>query len=390
MEGRTVSHYRILKKLGEGGMGEVYKARDLRLDRTVAIKFSKEGFSRRFSREAKIIASLNHPHICSLYDVGDFEGAGFLVMEYVEGARLSSPLPVEPALEYAVQIADALEAAHQKGIIHRDLKPANILVTPSGQIKVLDFGIAKRAPLPAAGSEETATVTVAAETSLTARGVVVGTVAYMSPEQVEGKPVDRRSDIFSFGAVLYELLTGSRAFQGDSVISTMSAILRETPAKASRLRKDIPAELERIVERCLEKERELRYNSAAELRRELAACLARMRRRRSGFRAWVRNPRVAVPAALVLVALVCGGVWFGIRARRVEWAETKALPEIVRLAEQLRYIEAFRLAARVEKIVPGHKDLARLWPEISVAVSVETEPPGADTVGLSSSWVMAL
>jgi dienelactone hydrolase/predicted Ser/Thr protein kinase len=378
MEGRTVSHYRILKKLGEGGMGEVYQALDQRLDRTVAIKFSKEGFSRRFSREAKTIASLNHPHICSLYDVGDFEGAGFLVMEYVEGARLPSPLPVEMALDYAVQIADALEAAHQKGIIHRDLKPANILVTPSGQIKVLDFGIAKHAPVSAADGEETPTVTAPDEQTLTAKGVLVGTVAYMSPEQVEGKPVDVRSDIFSFGAVLYELLTGSRAFHGDSVISTMSAILREAPAKVSRLRKDISPELERIVERCLEKNRELRYSSSAELRRDLAACLARLRRWRTGFRALLKNPRVAIPAALVLLALVCGGVWFGIRARRVEWAETRALPEIVRLAEQADYAHAFNLATRAEKVVPGNKDLAKLWPEISITVSVQTEPPGAE------------
>src|SRR5574340_845675 len=195
-------------------MGEVYKALDERLHRIVAIKFSKERFSKRFSREATTIASLNHPNICSLHDVGDFEGAGFLVMEFVEGSRLPSPLPLESALSCAIQIADALEAAHQKGVIHRDLKPANILVTPSGLIKVLDFGLAKHVPLSPGETGETVTGTVTDESSLTARGVVVGTAAYMSPEQVEGKPGDSRSDIFSFGSVLYELLTGSQAFHG--------------------------------------------------------------------------------------------------------------------------------------------------------------------------------
>jgi serine/threonine protein kinase len=204
--GETIAHYRILEKLGEGGMGEVYKALDERLHRSVAIKFSKQGFNQRFSREATTIASLNHPNICSLYDIGDFQGEEFLVMEFVEGARLPVPVPVETALEYAVQIADALEAAHEKGIIHRDLKPANILVTAAGHIKVLDFGIAKHVQLSAPEGEEAATAAATGDLSLTTAGVMVGTAAYMSPEQVEGKPVNARSDIFSFGSVLYFIL----------------------------------------------------------------------------------------------------------------------------------------------------------------------------------------
>jgi formylglycine-generating enzyme required for sulfatase activity/dienelactone hydrolase len=375
MVGLTVSHYRILGKLGEGGMGEVFHALDLRLNRTVAIKFSKEGFSKRFSREATTIASLNHPHICSLYDVGEFEGAGFLVLEYVEGSRVASPLPIETTLEYAVQIADALDAAHQKGIIHRDLKPANVMVTHSGQIKVLDFGLAKHVPL--SGGESSATATDLNEESLTARGVVVGTAAYMSPEQVEGKAADGRSDIFSFGAVLYELLTGSRAFHGESVISTLSAILHNTPTKARRLRKEIPADVERIVYRCLEKDPRRRFSSAAELRRELAACLAKAKRSATGLRAVLRKPRIAVPVAAVLAVLVFAAVYFGIRASRVRWAQTIALAEIASLAEQERYSEAFALAARAGKIIPGDQRLANLWSEISDIVSIETNPPGA-------------
>ncbi len=376
MEGQTVSHYRILKKIGEGGMGEVYQGLDERLHRTVAIKFSKEAFSRRFAVEATTIASLNHPNICSLYDIGEFQGAEFLVMEYIEGSRLPSSVPVETALDYAIQIADALIAAHQKGIIHRDLKPANILVTQSGIVKVLDFGLAKHVPLTIADSDETATA--AAQPSLTREGAIMGTAAYMSPEQVEGKPVDARSDIFSFGSVLYELLTGSPAFSGDSVISTMSAILREAPVKANRLRKDVPAELESIVERCLQKNRELRYESATELRRDLAASLARVKRSRTGLRALLGNPRVAIPAAIVLLALIGIGIWFGVRTRRIQWAEREALPEIVRLAERGEYSPAFSLATRAQEIIPANAALAKLLPEVSMEVSFNTEPPGAE------------
>src|SRR5258707_629124 len=209
--GTKVGPYEILAPVGSGGMGDVYKARDERLGRTVAIKFLHGQHAERFEREARAIAALNHPHICTLHDIGP----DYLVMEYVEGSPLRGPLPVEQAVRTALEIAGALEAAHQKGIIHRDLKPANILVTGSG-IKLLDFGLAKLDQSDSAGD---ATMTQ------TQAGVILGTAAYMSPEQAEGKPADARSDIFSFGLVLYEVLSGRRAFVGETSVSTIAAIL---------------------------------------------------------------------------------------------------------------------------------------------------------------------
>ena len=219
--------YQIVGVLGAGGMGTVYQARDTRLNRMVAIKVSEARFSGRFEREARAVAALNHPHICTLYDVGP----NYLVMEYVEGRPLEGPMPVTQALRLAIQMADALEAAHRKGIIHRDLKPGNVLVTKSG-VKILDFGLAKM--------EETAPGEGTLQATRTEEGAIVGTTEYMSPEQAQGKPVDARSDIFSFGAVLYEMVTGRRAFRGDTKISILSAILKEEPEPASSIRKEIP------------------------------------------------------------------------------------------------------------------------------------------------------
>jgi serine/threonine protein kinase len=217
-EGERLGPYEILSPIGAGGMGEVYKARDTRLDRIVAIKVSQAQFSERFENEARAVAALNHPHICQLYDVGP----DYLVMEFVEGVPLKGPLPIEKAVEFAAQILDALDAAHQKGITHRDLKPDNILVTKKG-IKLLDFGLAKQTtPL----KESDATMTQA----LTAQGQILGTWQYMSPEQLQGKPADARSDLFSFGCVLYETLTGKRAFEGQSAASVIAAILEREPA----------------------------------------------------------------------------------------------------------------------------------------------------------------
>ena len=279
--GTRLGPYEIQAAVGAGGMGEVYKAKDTRLERSVAIKVLPAHFSAdperraRFAREAKAIGGLNHRHICALHDVGREGDIDFLVMEYVDGTRLASTYPVAKALEYAIQIVDALRASHQNGVIHRDLKPANVMVTPEGQVKVLDFGLAKHLAAPAA--PEAATVSAPSdEASLTRHGVAVGTVPYMSPEQVEGKPLDARSDIFSFGAVLYELLTGKRAFQGDSAISTMSAILHETPVGARKVRHEVPRRLEAILNRCLEKSRDARYASAADLHEELEGCEAEL------------------------------------------------------------------------------------------------------------------
>src|SRR5260221_2516603 len=221
--GPRLGPYEILAPIGAGGMGEVWRARDTRLDRIVAVKVSSEQFSERFEREARAIAALNHPHICQLYDVGP----NYLVMEFVEGTPLAGPLPLDKAVEYAGQILDALDAAHRKGITHRDLKPANILVTKQG-VKLLDFGLAKQAaPL----KEYDATLTEA----LTSKGQIVGTLQYMSPEQLQGKEADARSDLFAFGCVLYELISGKQAFAGESAASVIAAILEREPSPLDTL-----------------------------------------------------------------------------------------------------------------------------------------------------------
>src|SRR6202521_595508 len=240
--GDKLGPYEILAPIGAGGMGEVYRARDPRLNRDVAIKVSAAQFSERFEREAKAVATLNHPHICQLYDVGP----NYLVMEFIEGAPLKGPLPIEKAVEYAGQILDALDAAHRKGITHRDLKPANILVTKQG-IKLLDFGLAKQAgPL----QQTDATLTEA----LTSKGQIVGTLQYMAPEQLQGKETDARSDLFAFVCVLYEMLTGKRAFEGESAASVIAAILERQPAPLT-----VAPPLERIVRGALAKDPDQRF-----------------------------------------------------------------------------------------------------------------------------------
>jgi len=248
--------YQIVGVLGAGGMGTVYQARDTRLNRMVAIKVSEARFGNRFEREARAVAALNHPHICTLYDVGP----NYLVMEYVDGEPLEGPMPVSQALRLAIQMADALEVAHRKGIIHRDLKPSNVLVTKSG-VKILDFGLAKMEESAPGEGESTRTAQPRTE-----EGTIVGTTAYMSPEQAQSKPVDARSDTFSFGAVLYEMLTGKRAFRGDTKLAILSAILKEEPEPVISIRKGIPPELERIIARCLRKDPDRRFQHMDDLK----------------------------------------------------------------------------------------------------------------------------
>ena len=258
--GTKFGPYTIIELIGAGGMGSVWKAEDTRLKRLVAIKTCDERFSERFEREAQAIAALNHPHICSLYDVAP----EYLVMEYVEGEALQGPMPLDQALALADQILDALDAAHRKGIIHRDLKPANILLTRNG-VKVLDFGLAKISRGATAGHTQTATEVP----PLTVEGSILGTLPYMAPEQIEGQEADARSDIFSFGVVLYELITGKRPFSGKTQASLIASILREKPQRLDELQPLTPTGIDGVVQTCLEKDPERRWQSAREVRHAL-------------------------------------------------------------------------------------------------------------------------
>jgi serine/threonine-protein kinase len=308
MIGETIAHYRITAKLGEGGMGEVYRATDTKLGREVALKILPEHFAQdanrmaRFSREAQVLASLNHPNIGQIYGVEERA----LVMELVEGETLKGPIPVETALQYGKQIADALEAAHEKGIIHRDLKPANIMITPAGVVKVLDFGLAKAADESAVSGNPSVSPTLTM--SPTQAGMILGTAAYMSPEQARGKPADKRADVWAFGVVLYEMLTGRQTFTGETITDVLASVVKEQPA-LDRL----PARVRAIVERCLQKDPRQRWQAIGDVRFEIEALLADPRGVLDADRRVALRPlwKRAVPVlpAVVLTSVITSIVW---------------------------------------------------------------------------------
>ena len=332
--GTRLGPYEIVSMIGAGGMGEVYKARDTRLNRTVAIKTLTQQFSdnadlkKRFEREAQAIAALSHPHICVLHDVGIHEGTDYLVMEHLDGDTLASrlskgPLPLDQALRYAAEIADALDKAHRAGIVHRDLKPGNIMLTKSGA-KILDFGLAKTGAAPVftpavpggpAGSPDNPSMLPTTPPGVTVAGTILGTFQYMAPEQIEGRDADARADIFAFGAVLYEMLTGRKAFEGKSAASLMGAILEREPPPVSALQPLTPPILDHIVSRCLAKDPDSRWQSAADVTSELQwvaqhpSTTAVVDPHAPGL-ARARAPWIVASAALLAAVGSMGTMWY--------------------------------------------------------------------------------
>jgi len=380
MIGKIISHYRILEKIGKGGMGEVFLAEDIKLERKVALKFLPGQFSadeeekKRFIHEAKAASALDHPNICTVHEIGETpEGQLFIAMGYYAGTTLKEkmkggPLPVSEALGLAMQVAEGLQEAHRKGIVHRDLKPANIMLTEQGVAKIVDFGLAKLKGL----------------TRLTKSGTTLGTVAYMSPEQALGKEVDQRSDIWSLGVILYEMLTGKLPFRGEYDQAILYAVINEEPESLSKLRSDIPDNLRRIVRKALAKDRENRYQSAEEFLKELKQfhqSLVAPGTVAFNFSRFLFRPKIMIPAFLALSILVTATIFYLKHQAKVRWAKEEILPQLERLIAEHNVFRdlmpAYKLAEKAEAYIPHDPRLADIFSKCSMRINIRTEPPGA-------------
>ncbi len=384
MIGQLIAHYRIIEKIGSGGMGEVYLAEDTKLERKVALKFLPPQFSadeeerKRFIHEAKAAAALNHPNIITVHEIGEHEGQVFIAMEYVEGHTLKeliavnrSPstvnrIPIPEVLDIAMQISSGLAAAHAKGIVHRDLKPANIMITEQGVAKIVDFGLAKLKGL----------------TRLTKSGTTLGTVAYMSPEQAMGKEVDQRTDIWSLGVILYEMLTGTLPFKGEYDQAVLYAVINEEPESVSKIRSDIPDDLQRIVRKALAKRPENRYQSADELLKELKQFHRSITAPETvafNFRRFIFQPKIVVPALLVIVVITAAAYLYFQKQANIRRAKYELLPRIEQLVEAgfEKYAAACKLAIEAEKYIPADPKLASILSKIAFKLSIRTDPAGA-------------
>jgi len=384
MIGKTLGHYKITEKLGAGGMGEVYRARDLTLDRDVALKVLPQDLAadserlERFEREAKAVAALSHPNIVTLFSVEKADGVPFLTMELVAGDQLdevipAGGLPMSRFSTLASQLVEGVAAAHKQGIVHRDLKPTNIMLTADGRLKILDFGLAKLRGLDddsLSGSELPTAL-------LTEEGRILGTPAYMAPEQAEGKPVDARADLFAIGAVLYEMLTGTRPFVGESRASVQAAILTADPSPPRKLRHEIPRGLDAIVLRCLEKDPEARFDSTEDLLSALQTETQKFVAAGPGA-SQSRSKVRAVLWAVPLVVLLGAAAWLWMRNSRLEEARQETLPKIERYLDEGRYVEGFLLARETESLLPEDPVLRELMARASNSVRVATDPPGAE------------